>query len=210
MSIPAAAPTALSAFAADVRTGLGTKGQKTLPSSYLYDELGSALFEAITALPEYGVTRAEERLLARRAASIAEALRRKFAASGQPTPLAQTVRVVELGSGTGRKTRLILEALAVKGPVIYNPIDISGSALRQCCQALADIRGVQIVPFERDYLDGLDAVGTARRPGERTVVLFLGSTIGNFAQAAATDFLAAVRGTLQAGDALLLGAGGNV
>src|SRR5579884_3190928 len=90
-------------FAADVRLGLTKVGQKELPSKYLYDEVGSALFEVITVLPEYGVTRAEERLLAEHAADIV-------------AHLPHDVTVAELGSGSGRKTRRILEALCKKRP----------------------------------------------------------------------------------------------
>ncbi|MCY0387770.1 L-histidine N(alpha)-methyltransferase [Robbsia sp. Bb-Pol-6] len=194
------------AFAAEVRTGLGASGQKSLPSSYLYDEVGSALFEVITALPEYGVTRAEERVLAQHGARIAQAFRAAVPGrSGDSAPA--PVRVIELGSGTGRKTRLILEALARDGtPLTYCPIDISGSALVQCCQAMANIEGVRVEPFESDYVAGLAAASAARRPGEATLVLFLGSTIGNFPQLAATRFLQSIRASLHVGDALLLGA----
>lgn len=194
---------ALAAFAADVRTGLSASGQKSLPSSYLYDEVGSALFEVITALPEYGVMRAEERVLTRHGGRIAQAFRAAASSSGATAP----VRVIELGSGTGRKTRLILEALARDGaPVTYCPIDISGSALAQCCRAMAHIDGVHVEPFESDYLAGLAAASAARRAGEATMVLFLGSTIGNFPRLAAADFLRSIRAALHAGDALLLGA----
>lgn len=219
MSIPAAKLSPHAAFAADARRGLDVAGQKTLPSSYLYDAVGSALFEVITALPEYGVTRAEERLLQRHAQAIANAVRTLPTVSSPSADMPQTsskpvsvardalpLRVIELGSGSGRKTRLILQALTKSGPVIYCPIDISKSALDHCCRTLSDIPGVQIEPFESDYLPGVAKARQARRPGERTLVLFLGSTIGNFAQLAATHFLSALRGTLQPGDAMLLGA----
>src|SRR5690242_8979507 len=102
-------------FAADVRAGLTRIGQKELPSKYLYDDVGSALFEVITLLPEYPLTRAEQRILAEHADSIARQL---------PSPLA----VVELGSGSGKKTRLILEALARRQPTTYYPIELSHKA----------------------------------------------------------------------------------
>src|SRR3954471_13779289 len=91
-------------FAAEVRAGLSRPGQKTLPSKYLYDPLGSSLFDAITLLPEYGLTRAEERILRRHAAEIVNHL---------PRP----ALVSELGSGNGRKTRWILSALCVREPL---------------------------------------------------------------------------------------------
>jgi dimethylhistidine N-methyltransferase len=178
-------------FARDVRAGLA-KPQKELPSKYLYDEVGTALFEAITVLPEYGLTRADERILQRHACSILSRL---------TEPLA----VAELGSGTGRKTRWILEALARKGPVMYYPIDISGSALHRCKIELSSVEAVGIVGLERPYLDGLREVAERRTGGETLLVLFLGSTIGNFERPAAEDFLRELRGCLRPGDALLLG-----
>src|SRR6266481_9206622 len=95
-------------FAADVRAGLGRPGQKTLPSKYLYDDVGSALFEAISRLPEYGLTRADERILSHAAGEIA--------ARAEGAAL-----VAELGSGSGRKTRPVLEALARRRAVTYLP-----------------------------------------------------------------------------------------
>jgi dimethylhistidine N-methyltransferase len=191
---PAAVPenAAIAAFAAEVRKGLTHTPQKELPSKYLYDEVGSALFEVITVLPEYGVTRAEERLLARYAAEIVDAV-------------PENVTVAELGSGSGRKTRRILEALCRKRPTSYCPIEISHAALQLCRRELADIEHISIVGYERDYLAGLDEVSRKRASGERLFVLFLGSTIGNFARLAATRFLRDIRAMLQPGDMLLLG-----
>src|SRR5579864_8573720 len=100
----------------DVRLGLTKPGQKELPSKYLYDHVGSALFEAISVIPEYGVTRADERLLKSHAKDIANLL---------PHPL----WVCELGSGSGKKTRYILNALGCNEPISYFPIEISPSAL---------------------------------------------------------------------------------
>lgn len=180
-------------FAADVRAGLSTPGQKELPSKYLYDEVGSALFEVITLLPEYGLTRAGHRLLRRYAAEMVELL---------PKP----VFVAELGSGNGQKTRWILQALARHQPVTYYPIDLSRAALARCEQELGQMESVSIVGFERAYLDGLLEVAARRRPGEQLLVLFLGSTIGNFDRPAAQAFLCQVRQLLLPGDALLLGA----
>jgi len=181
----------LADFAAAVREGLTKLGQKELPSRYLYDEVGSALFEVICLLPEYGLCRAGERLLERHAEEIADLL---------PLPVA----VAELGSGTGTKTRWILEALARRQPVNYFPIDISRSALWRCSQELGRIDSVSIVGFEREYLDGLVSVAARRVDGEHLLVLFLGSTIGNFDRPAGEAFLRQVRGILHPGDALLL------
>ncbi len=179
------------AFAADVRAGLAHGPQKELPSRYLYDTIGSGLFEVITALPEYGVTRAEERIVRRHAAEMASRL---------PHAL-----VAELGSGSGRKTRILLEAIGRRHPVTYCPVDISPSALALCRHELADIPGVRIVGYERDYLDGLRQVVSERKAAMPVLVLFLGSTIGNFRRLAATRFMREVRVLLHPGDAFLLG-----
>ena len=180
-------------FAEDVREGLGKWGQKELPSKYLYDEVGSALFEVITKLPEYGLTRAEERILRRHSGAIAE----QCAAHGM---------VIELGSGNGRKTRWILGALAHHPSTTYCPIEISSTALVSCERELDDLPQVSIVGFEAEYLDGLTRAVARRRDGEGVLVLFLGSSIGNFDRGPGEDFLRRIRQALQPGDALLLGA----
>ena len=179
-------------FAADVRTGLTKPGQKELLSKYLYDDVGSALFEVISHLPEYGLTRADERLLRRHANDIVGRL-------------ATPVSVAELGSGSGRKTRHVLEALCRRQRTAYYPIEISRSALAMCERELSDIDAISILGFEREYLDGLLEVAAHRSAGQHLLVLFLGSTIGNFDRSAGTQFLAEVRRILQPGDSLLLG-----
>lgn len=185
-------PKHVSEFAADVRTSLTKSGQRELPSKYLYDEVGSALFETISVLPEYGLTRADARLLEKHAREIVESL-------------ASPVRVAELGSGSGKKTRWILEALSRRQRTYYFPIEISPSALEACEKELGRIDLVSIVGYEQTYLEGLQAVAEGRRGGEQLLVLFLGSTIGNFDRDAGEGFLRGVRATLQEGDALLLG-----
>jgi L-histidine Nalpha-methyltransferase len=179
-------------FAADVRAGLTNPVQKELLSKYLYDQVGSALFEVISYLPEYGLTRADERLLTRHADDIVERL---------DTPIA----VAELGSGSGKKTRRILEALCRRQRTRYYPIEISPSALAMCERELSDIDSISILGFEREYLDGLLEVAAQRRAGQHLLVLFLGSTIGNFDRMAGLKFLNQVRRILQPGDSLLLG-----
>jgi dimethylhistidine N-methyltransferase len=179
-------------FAAEVRAGLLCDGQKELPSKYLYDEVGSALFEVISALPEYGLTRADQRLLRENAAEI-------VARVNSP------VVVAELGSGSGKKTRYLLEALDTRRQTRYCPIEISHTALTMCARELSDIDHISIVGFESEYLDGLLEVADNRRAGEQLLVLFLGSTIGNFDRPADAKFLRAVRRILRTGDALLLG-----
>jgi len=179
-------------FAAEVRGGLAREGQKELPSKYLYDDVGSALFEVISHLPEYGLTRADERLLRRHADEIVERV---------PGPVA----VSELGSGSGRKTRWLLEAFCRRQRTSYYPVEISHSALVMCERELSDIDAISIVGFEREYLDGLLEVAACRKPGQHLCVLFLGSTIGNFDRSAGVKFLSEVRCILQPGDSLLLG-----
>ncbi len=179
-------------FASDVRAGLTRPGQKELPSKYLYDEVGSALFEVISHLPEYGLTRADARLLQRHADEIVARL---------DTPVA----VAELGCGNGKKTRWILEALSGRQHAFYYPVEISRSALVACERELSDMDSISIVGFEREYLDGLLEVAAHRQRNQHLVVLFLGSTIGNFDRLAGVKFLAEVRRILEPGDSLLLG-----
>ena len=189
-AIPATQP---SDFAQLVREGLIREGQKELPSKFFYDEVGSGLFDLICLLPEYGLTRAEERILSRHASEIVQHL---------PQPVA----VAELGSGTGRKTRHILEALCRRHTLSYYPIEISPSALAACERELNDIRCISIVGLEREYLDGLLEVAARRGEGQHLLVLFLGSTIGNFDGDAGIRFLRQLREILWEGDFLLLGA----
>ncbi len=179
-------------FAADVRAGLTLAGQKELPSKYFYDDVGSALFEVICRLPEYGLTRADERLLRRHASDIVDRV-------------AGPVAVAELGSGSGKKTRWLLEALCRRQRTSYYPVEISRTALAMCERELSDIDSISIVGFEREYLDGLLEVAAYRKKGEHLLVLFLGSTIGNFDRPAGIKFLSDVRRILEPGDSLLLG-----
>ena len=183
----------LTQFADEVCAGLTKPAQKELPSKYLYDEVGSALFEVISVLPEYGLTRADQRILRQHAESIVARI---------PSP----VVVAELGSGSGRKTRWILEALARRQPTLYHPIEISPSALAMCERELYRLDSVSILGFEAEYLDGLRRVASRRESGQRLLVLFLGSSIGNFDRQPGEEFLRGVRQTLAPGDALLLGA----
>jgi dimethylhistidine N-methyltransferase len=182
----------LSGFAADIRAGLTKPGQKELASKYLYDELGSRLFDAICCLPEYGLTRADERVVRGVAREIVDRL-------------PGVTMVAELGSGSGRKTRWILEAFGRRRQTSYFPIEISASALASCRRELADIDSISIVGFEREYLDGLLEAVARRRPGHKVLVLFLGSTIGNFDHPMDVQFLKEIRAILEPGDALLLG-----
>ncbi len=176
-------------FAADVRDGL-TRAPLSLPSRWLYDDVGSALFEAITALDEYPLTRAEERLIARNADELVE--------HAPTAPI-----VVELGAGSGRKTRRILETFAARGAVEYRPIDVSSAALAACRHAVGGV--APVVPIEDSYLPGLTRALEGRE-GRPALVLFLGSTIGNFGRHEAAAFVGEVRAKLAPGDMLLIAA----
>src|ERR1700683_2850669 len=133
--------TAVREFASDVRTGLA-KPQKELHSKYLYDELGSSLFEAITHLPEYGLTRADEGLLRRHAGDIAKLLPSRVA-------------VIELGSGVGQKTRHLLRAIGSPAgeSLRYYPIDVSADALARCERDLSDV--AEVHALVQSSLDGM-------------------------------------------------------
>ena len=177
-----------SSFAREVREHLSRTPQRELPSHYFYDAVGTRLFEAITELQEYGLTRADERLLRNHAVEITRA-------AGPPGVLA------ELGSGTGRKTRWILEATRA---IPYYPIDLSLAALQECRKELGAIAPVE--PLHSSYLEGLESVAARRNGNGPLLVLFLGSTIGNFKREAGCDFLCQLRRRLRPGDSLLLGA----
>ncbi|HEX3742462.1 MAG TPA: L-histidine N(alpha)-methyltransferase [Bryobacteraceae bacterium] len=184
------APALDNEFVRDVHAGLSGFGQKTLPCRYFYDAVGSALFEAITNLAEYGLTRADARILETHSRAIADSI---------PGPLV----VAELGSGSGMKTRRVLESLGRQRAVGYFPIDVSATALAACAKEMEGLAPVD--PIEDSYLAGMEQVCSRRRAGERMLVLFLGSTIGNFEREAAVDFLRALRSSLCPGDGLLLG-----
>ncbi|OAR23226.1 dimethylhistidine N-methyltransferase [Streptomyces sp. ERV7] len=173
------------ALRADVLHGL-TGTPKTLPPKWFYDARGSELFEEITRLDDYYPTRAEREILDRRAAEIA-------AASGART-------LVELGSGSSEKTRLLLDALP--DPLTYIPVDVSESALTGAATALIEERPkLDVHALIADFTRPLALPAT---PGPRLVV-FLGGTIGNLLPAERAEFLASVAAVMEPGDSLLLG-----
>jgi L-histidine Nalpha-methyltransferase len=179
-----------SRFASDVRDFL-TQQPRQLPSRYLYDDLGSALFEAICRLPWYPLTRAELRLL--------EAHARQILDAGVTT-------VIELGAGSGAKlSALIAGAGTGRGRLDLHIVDVSKSALAQASRALESFENVRLVTHERTYEAGLEEFGHARSVTERRLALFLGSNIGNFDPPGRDAFLRSVRAALNAHDALLLG-----
>ncbi|HET8946187.1 MAG TPA: L-histidine N(alpha)-methyltransferase [Candidatus Polarisedimenticolia bacterium] len=187
---PATSPRA-PGFAADVRHYL-TQRPRQLPSRYFYDDLGSALFEAICRLPWYPLTRAENRLL--------EAHGREILDGGVRT-------ILELGPGSGEKLSALLAAAGThRGPLDLHLVDVSGSALAQAERTLEEHAEVRIAPHRTTYEAGLDAFARADLDPGRRLALFLGSNIGNFDRRGRDAFLGRVRSALRPGDALLLGA----
>lgn len=182
----------LSQFALDVAEGLSRPGQKKIPPRYFYDHLGSALFEAITQLPEYGLTRAEQRLLSLHARQIA-----------RKTGSVQSV--AELGSGTGQKTRYILKALGRESSsLLYQPIDISTRALQACARELGSI--CEVKPILADWMEGLGHIARSRMDNDPLLLLFLGSSVGNLERCEITPFFQELKSHLRPGDFFLLGA----
>ena len=182
----------LTGFAEDVRKGLSAHPKRFLPK-YFYDELGSQLFEAICLLPEYYLTRAENEILARYADQIVASV------DGQKT-------LLEMGSGSASKTRLIIEALLRRqSELLFIPVDISATALESSSRILLQsYPRLRIEAYAADYFAGLAEL--AKKPRARTLALFLGSNISNFDLEEAHRFLRAMRSVLQKDDALLLGA----
>ena len=176
-------------FLADVLAGLA-RAQKSLPPKYFYDDAGSRLFEQICVLPEYYLTRTELGVMQQNVAEMAQFI----------GPDAQ---LVELGSGAGIKTRLLIERLL---PPLYVPIDIDGRTLRSASAQLAELfPWLNIVGLCADYTVPLELPQFAGLPIRRKAVFFPGSTVGNFTPEEALAFLRRVRRMAGAGGALLIG-----
>jgi L-histidine Nalpha-methyltransferase len=193
ISLPKLPSYVSSPIGVEVYNGL-TEHPKTLSPWLFYDREGSRLFEAITELPEYYVTRTERAILAEHAEEIVSA-----AAGGRD------LSIIELGAGRATKTGLLLEAaIALQGSVTYYPIDVSESALEEARSRLeAELPEVKVEPIVADYTEGMRQnreTGAGRR-----LVLYIGSSIGNFSPADALEVLRGVRAQLQPGDCLLLG-----
>jgi len=178
-------------FAQAVEDGLGGE-RLSLPCRFLYDEVGSQLFEQICELPEYYLTRAEHEILTRHSDEIAARC---------PSPLF----LAELGSGSATKTRRLIEAfLRHQGELRYVPVDISQSILEQATEALlADYHGLTITAIASEYREGLRHLGKDTRLPK--LIAWLGSNIGNFARADAHHFVNGIRDAMGAEDRLLLG-----
>ncbi len=184
-------PARVATFGEDVRAGLGAT-PKTLPPKYFYDDLGSSLFEAITRLPEYYLTRIERDLLYGCSREIVGAL---------DGPL----ELLELGSGSALKTRFVIEAILERQKrLVFCPVDISADALIDSSHALvAANEQLDVRAYASDYFALLERVDF--RSSERTLTLFLGSNIGNFEPGEASRLLALLANALASGDALLIG-----
>jgi dimethylhistidine N-methyltransferase len=180
-------PAVDAAFRDDVLAGLAAP-VRAIPARWLYDRSGSELFEAITQLPEYYLTRTETALLERRCPEVA-----RIAGEGQA--------VVEFGSGASVKTRILLEAIA---PSAYVPVDISGDFLRDAAESLGqDFPGLPVHPIEADFTRPIrlpQALAAAPKLG-----FFPGSTIGNMIPATGVDLLRAMRQSLGTGAWLFIG-----
>ncbi len=188
----AAAEVCLSSFARDVVPGLSGPVQKYLPARCFYDALGSTLFEAITLLPVYGLTRADERLLRKHGGDIARLV-------------GSVSLVAELGSGSGKKTRSVLAALSGRSDgVQYLPIDISAASLAYCEKELSNV--ARVLPVCADWLDGLSEIARTRPASTRLLLLFLGSSIGNVDRNEIANFLDSLHARMRSGDFLLVGA----
>ena len=179
-------------FAAEVKRDLALE-PKQLQSKYLYDALGSSLFEAICRLTWYRITRAERRLLRRHAGAVVDGLR--------------DATIVELGCGNGDKLMVLAEALqAAGGSALVHLIDISPQALEETERRLHRFEHFSVLGHQSTYEDGLRAAAAERYGSSPMLVLFLGSNIGNFDPAEADAFLRRIRSALRPGDLLLIGA----
>ena len=178
------------AMAREVRDGLSAI-PKRLPCKLLYDDVGSALFEQITELPEYYLTRTERAIFEDYAAEMLEAA-------------GPSLTLVELGAGTANKTRILIEELLQRQTrALFYPIDVSAAALNEATtQMAAQFPQLRVSPIVADYSGGVPALS---RISGRKLVLFIGSSIGNFDPPEAIAMLRRIRRSLRAGDALLLG-----
>ncbi|HEX8925769.1 MAG TPA: L-histidine N(alpha)-methyltransferase [Terriglobales bacterium] len=196
---PERAPQILSPMAMDVAAGLLAK-PKTLSAKYFYDAAGSVLFEEITRLPEYYLTSLEHSILSQHAREILET-----SANGHPTPSApEKLTVLELGAGSASKTMVLLRELqAMQSRVRFVPIDVSHSALEDAVRRINDVLPkVEVCPEVADYTESL---GHLDQADGRKLVLYIGSSIGNFEPFYAGSLLRNVALSLNQGDAVLLG-----
>jgi len=192
LSCPHLSEAAQTPLGSEVYRGL-TARPKTLSPWLFYDAQGSQLFEQITELPEYYPTRTERSILSLHADEIVAR------AAG-----CEQLAMIELGAGTATKTGLLLKAAVRRqSEVTYHAIDVSGTALNEAKQRIeAELEGVAVVPRVGDYTEGL---GQINADGQRRMVLYIGSSIGNFEPTDALQLLRDIRKELNPGEKLLLG-----
>jgi L-histidine N-alpha-methyltransferase len=185
------------------RDGLSTHPRR-LPSWLFYDEAGSGLFERITELPEYYLTRTEREILTAHAAEMIAQAAKPDGNQPAENDLAR-LRITELGAGSADKTRLLLQAaVRQQGTLVYEPVDVSASALEAARERIKrEIPSVVVAPRLIDYTQALDLEPASC--GERRMILYIGSSIGNFEPREAHQLLKRVRAALQPGDTFLLG-----
>lgn len=190
MTASRSAPVLTSTIAEDVLLGLSAEPRR-LPAKLFYDAAGSRLFEEITRTPEYYPTRTERAILEDHAAEIARAA-------------GTNLTLVELGAGSASKTRVLISAILRRQLRLeFHPVDVSPAALKEALSSLnGDFTNLKVSPIVADYTDHVPRLDSL--PG-RKLVLFIGSTIGNFEPQQAVRFLQRVRRSLQPGDALLIG-----
>ncbi len=178
-------------FAQEVETGL-TSSPKSLPCRYLYDEEGSQLFEEICQLPEYYPTRAEAQILQERAQEVA-------------SQFSKAISLVELGSGSAAKTRILMEALLHRhGKLRYVPVDVSRTMLEESSQDLLQAYpDLEVLAIAGEYHHGFPHLKA--QSDRRKLILWLGGTLGNMERPEAVSFLRTVRDAMSPGDLLLIG-----
>jgi L-histidine N-alpha-methyltransferase len=193
------------AVASEARRGL-TQMPKSLAPWLFYDEAGSELFEQITGLPEYYLTRTERGLFEKHSSEILGIMGMAAAVDKkQHVTLMDRLTIAELGAGTGTKTRILLSALGrVQSKVLYQPIDVSRSALESAQELESELPGLCVRPLIADYV--AEPYQIERSPRTRVLALYIGSSIGNFAPEQAHAILRRLRAQLQPGDGVLLGA----
>jgi dimethylhistidine N-methyltransferase len=203
IALPQIAIQTESVLAAAVREGLASHPRR-LPAWLFYDDEGSRLFDQITHLPEYYLTRTERGIFSAHAADIvAQAAACDPNLTNEAEPI--RLRIAELGAGSADKTRLLLKAAAERqGTLLYEPVDVSSGALQAARERIeGELPGVHVLPRVMDYTQGLHFYPAAR--GERRLALYIGSSIGNFEPEKANQVLEIIRAGLETGDALLLG-----
>jgi L-histidine Nalpha-methyltransferase len=183
-------------FACDVLSGLSSK-KKSLPFRYFYDNVGAELFEQICLQQEYYLTRTEAAILAKCSPRIAQLVDD----SG--------ISVIELGSGSSTKTRILLKQMVLRSKrVLYLPIDICHPLLKQTAANLTHELDINVIAIAADYREGMKEANKIIRNGnilQSKLVLFLGSSIGNFEPGKAVSFLGTIREKMEEGDVLLVG-----